>query len=298
MSDRYVLHDDGTWFYYLTEPRARYAPPGIEVLADDEPMHACELDGWWRATHEATAISVVRPQPDRTTGYRLADPDAVSARYPASLTVDEYTERRNASEAEGEVLYRMYERDTEPMPPTVEEISGPWLRLDGTPPAQDGRTWTAKLPAELSYRPEYLHLFPGYMPGFRDHMSELLKRQPHVQYVFDWKSGGQVYGLQVTLQIPFDQPVREQRPALNRNGTRSRSRKPRTVAVTATRRLDLPVPFRIDAPNRAAAVAEWNRLEADLLAVVADASVVACHACRGHGYVIDGSTNYERKTDV
>jgi len=258
-------------------------------------MQPCERDGWWSATHEATTISIVRPQGDRTVGYRICTPDAASARYPASLTRAEYDARCSESESEAELLSGLYERVTKPQPPTTEEVTGPWLRLDGTPPAQDGRSWVAKLPHELSYRPEYLHLFPGYMPGFREQMTELLKALPRVKYVFDWKTGGQVHGLQVTLEAPFDRPVTEQVPALNRDGSRSRSRKPRTVTLTATRRLDLPVPYRLDAPNRAAAAAEWERREADLLAIIDGASVAACHVCRGHGYVIDGSDQYERK---
>ena len=97
-----------------------------------------------------------------------------------------------------------------------------------------------------------------------------------------------VTGLDVTLEVPFDQPVTEFRPAHNRDGSRSRSRKGSTVTLMATRKLEVTVPYRIDGPDRAAAAAEWDRREAELIATVTSASIAACSACRGYGYVHTG----------
>lgn len=283
MSDRYVLHHDGTWFYYVAGA-ARYTQPGMVVLADGEQMQPCGQAGWYSTGREAGVITTVRPQPHRITGYRLGDPDAVSVRYPLTLTVEEYDRRRDLDDEEA--LFRLYDRVTEPVEPSAEDDAGPWLRLDGEPPAQDGPTWVAALPYVLSERDEYRHLFPGYMPGFRDHMMGVLKALPDVQYVFEWKRLGAIRGLEVTLSLPFDKPVTEYVPARNQDGSVSRSRKGRTVQARASRKLELPVPWRIDGPDRAAAAAEWAEREAQLVAIVTDSSVAVCSACGGHGYII------------
>lgn len=280
MNERYALHHEGTWFYYLSGDAL-----SAEVLADGVPMTGLgntHRAGWWAADHEATVITLRKPRHPLTLSYRLRDPSTESERFPATLSTQDYQDR---SGDDDDVFWRLYEPVTQEQEPEVTAVEGPWLRLDGEPPADDGRSWKANLPYALANRREYLHLFPGYMPGFREHMQEIIKALPHVRHVFEAKRGTLVYGLEVTLEVPFDQPVTEYRPARNRDGSPSRSRAGRTVPKMATRKLDLPVPYRIDGPDRATAAAEWDRREADLLAVIEGASVAACAACGGCGYV-------------
>lgn len=283
MSGGYVLHHEGTWSYYLGHA-------GGVPHADGEPMTAALRSGWWSTRREDAVLAVVRQKSGTVTCYRLDDPDLASARYPLEVSEEEYDRRRNLDDDER--MFELYTAVREPGEAVSEEIAGPWLRLDGEPPPQDGRAWTASLPAELWQRPEYLHLFPGYMTGFRDRMEQVIRSLPGVRFCLKNDRGT---GLDVTIEVPFDKPQAEYRPALNRDGSKSRSRRGRTVPVTATRRLALDVPYRIDAASRAAAVAEWERREASIRAAVADASVAACSACMGHGYVISGSEKYERE---
>lgn len=292
--DRYALHHDGTWFYYLPEvARVTWVTGSPEVAADGEPMTACEKAGWYSAAREAAVITVTRPAHPVTIGHRLADPDTASVRYPLTLTVAEYEQRREIEDDER--IFALYDRVTEPGDPSVEEISGPWLRLDGAPPPADGRTWHAALPAELTEHPEYLHLFPGYLGGFRARVTKTVERMPRVRYSFDGASHGRGAVIEVTVEVPFDKPLTRYEPARNQDGSRSRSRKGRTVTETATRSLVFPAPDRVAAVNRAAAAAKWDEWEAEIVQAVTEASVAACSHCRGTGHVIAGAEKFEGK---
>lgn len=286
-ADRYVLHHDGTWFYYLRNVAGT-------PHADGQPMSSCQRDGWYSTDRENAVITVVRRGLGTVTCYRLDDPGMASARYPLELSDGEYDQRRNLDDDER--LFEFYSAVREPGEPVIEPVEGPWLRLDGEPPPHDGHSWVANLPFELTQRPEYLHLFPGYMLGFREHMERVIKELPGVRYCLPAKhwSNGTTYGLEVTVEVPFDKPQSEYRPARNLDGTRSKSRKGRTVPVMATRHLVITAPYRIDASSRAEAAAEWDRREAEIRAAIASASVAACSACMGHGYVVSGSEQYEK----
>jgi hypothetical protein len=292
MTGRYALHHDGTWFYFLGTSPWRDAVP----LADGEPMAPCETPGWWSTAREGAEITIARPGAGTITGYRLHDPATASERYPLELAAGEYERRR--SDDEDDLLPQLYGAVREPGEPVTEPVVGPWLRLDGEPPPRDGRAWVASLPFELRRRAEYLHLFPGYMPGFRDAMEQVVKGLPGVRFALPARHfpNHPPHGLEVTIEVPFDQPQGEYRPARNQDGSVSRSRKGRTVPVLATRRLALTVPYRIDAANRAEAAAEWDRMEAEIRQAVAEASVAACSACMGRGWVISGSERHEKRS--
>jgi hypothetical protein len=281
MSERYVLHHDGTWFYFLGETASGYM--GAEVLADGQPMTPCERRGWYSADHEASVIEIRKRRAPLVTGYLVRDPATVSGKFPQSMTRDE------AAGLDSDLLSQLYSRVTEEQAPETVLAEGPWLRLEGEPAQGDshaGRSWCSELPFELRHRPEFLHLFPGYFTGFREHMKQVAEKLPRVRYAFDRSvHHQQASDLEVTLEIPFDKPATEYQPARNLDGTVSRSRKGRMVPVMATRKLEFAVPYRIDGRNRAEAVAEWDRREAELIGAVTSAGTAACSACGGHGYV-------------
>lgn len=295
MTGRYVLRHEDSWFYYLPEV-AHSFPRGAEPRADGEPMTACATPGWWSAGHEGAEITIVTPGRGVITGYRLDDPATASERYPLELTEAEYDQWRDLDD--DELVFQLYSAVTVPGEPQAVPVDGPWLRLDGEPQPDDGRSWIAELPYELRYRTEYRHLFPGYLVGFRDAMGSIVKALPGVRFVLPAKryaGSSETVGFDVTIEVPFDKPQSEYKPARNLDGSRSRSRKGRTVPVLATRHLVLTVPYRIDAANRALAAAEWDRREAEIRAAVAEVSVAACSACMGHGYVLSGSEKYEQE---
>lgn len=289
MNDRFVLHDDGVWMYYLGDDiPANYLQTPLVPEADGQPMTQLQQPGWWATDHEAATISVRKPVPPATVGYRLRDLSAASEKFPAYLTVAEWDVRDDHPD----VLWELYEAVIEPQPDEVITVDGPWLRLDGAPPPDDGRTWTPRLPDALRHRPEYHHLFPGYMPRFREHIKQLAERHPRKDIVLLDFNGRR--GVHITLRVPFDQPVTEYRPARNLDGSVSRSRKGKTVTVTARRELLLDVPERIAGANRAEAAARWDELTAHYQALLDEASVAACSHCKGHGYVPHGAEEVSR----
>ena len=276
MTDRYVLHHDGTWYYHLDGPNG-YLRADLEAFADGQPMtpirRGDRLTGWWATDRQAQLIQVVTPAPLRVTGYRLTRPEAESVLYPATLTPEQWEQRRHAGGEDDSTLWGLYERVTETGGTLTEEVSGPWLRLDGQPPPDDGHTWTARLPYVLSQYPEYLHLFPGHIGGFRDAMKALVKTLPRVDGAYEEHGR-----LHVTVKVPFDPPQEE--PWRPRG-----ARKDRTRPVLCTRYLTLDIPQRISGPNRAAAVAEWGRRRGEIVNTVAAAGVAACPHCSGAGWV-------------
>ncbi|MFE9099796.1 hypothetical protein [Actinomadura geliboluensis] len=291
MNERFVLHDNGVWMYYLGgDIPTVFGGAQIVPDADGQPMTALQQHGWWATDHEAAVITIRRPVPPKTIGYRLDDPAAASVKYPLDLSVEEWQHRAADDE---DRLWDLYHTVSEPQPDEIVTVDGPWLPLDGTPPPpDDDRHWVANLPHALRTRDEYRHLFPGYMPGFRDHIKRLAERHRYRQHVFTSHQGRQ--GLTVILQVPFDQPVTEYRPARNRDGSVSKSRNGSTVTVYARRELLLDPPDRVPGENRADAAARWDELTAVYQDLLDSASVAACSHCRGHGYVPHGAEEVSR----
>lgn len=283
IDQRFVLVDDDLWMYYLGDIRGQSTP-----LADNKPMTKLR-DGWWAADREAAQITISTKLYPTIIGYKLTDPAAESPMFPAALTPDEYEAR---SEGEG-FLSNLYDRVTEDRPDQIVPVNGPWIGLTAPlPPAGDERVWVPQLGPALRNRPEFHHLLPGYLDGFKEHVKRLAEAHPYREYVFlDYQKR---QGVTVILQVPFDQPVTKFLPALNQNGSRSKTRPGTTIQLKARRELLLAVPDRIPGATRAEATAEWDRQTAHYQQILDDAQVGACSACRGHGYVPTGAEQYDR----
>jgi hypothetical protein len=291
----YALHHpDGRWLYHLPAPDA-FGKPGFTsraevtgVYADGQPMEKLHGD-WWATDLEATRlIATAQPRP-KTVGYRLTDPSAESARFPATLTVEEWAER---GDREGDTLWGLYTNVHEDLPALEHVYDGPVMVLEGRePPSPDERQWIAQLPHALTERPEYRHLFPGRIPGLRTHLAEVVKTMPRVRHCFDNYQG--YAGLHVVLSVPFDQPQTRWKADISR-----RTSKPlktgRTVPVLVDRRLELPVPADVFADNYEAALTQWAVQVAFWTQLVESATVAACSACGGTGHVAHGADKYSR----
>lgn len=278
-----MLHGpDGNWYHRL--PRhldGVHWMAKLEWFADDQPMqlrpgenpnHAHQ---WWVADHEPGVVVGRWTSPATTVGYRLKDSTFESARLPLELSAEAW--RGLGDDVPEQSLYRAV---TEPG--EQREVRFPadrWVRADGEPAPLDGRSWVASLPHDLTQHEELLHLFPGYMPGCREAAKKFLERQPNVRYVFD-KDGR----LEVTLSIPYERPRTVFRRNILRDGREGKTGRQVPERYQAT--LNLAVPYRIDAPSRAQAVAQWDAIFAELRAVVAQAgNVRACDHCSGTGLV-------------
>jgi hypothetical protein len=290
-----LRHPDGRWIYHLPKPDT-FGTPGFGsradvtgVFADGQPMKKLHGD-WWATDHEATRLTMTAQPAPKTTGYRLTDPSAESVRYPATLTVDEWNERRDV---EGDTLWTLYTNVHEDQPALEHVYDGPVMALEGRePPGPDERQWIAELPRVLTERPEYRHLFPGRIPGLRQYLHHVIKAMPGIRHCFDGYDG--FTGLHVVVEVPFDKPLTRWVADLSR-----RTGKPlktgRTVRETVTRSLNLPVPADVHAANYEAALTVWEEQVEFWLSVVDSAGVKACSACHGKGHVDDGSDKYNAR---
>ncbi|MEU3399396.1 hypothetical protein [Streptomyces filamentosus] len=281
---RYALQlPTGQWAYHLPEPSPRpgtrtglYADGG--TLKRLDPIVDPKGD-WYVADRHAERITATYQPAPRTVEYKLIDPTALSERYPATLSVEDWNERSDRHEE----YWTLYERVTEVLEPVEYVYEGPFTPLEARQPPhyKDEPQWRADLPVELTQRPEYRHAFPGHIPGLKEHLAALVKKMPRVQHVFVDYEGKQ--GLHVTLRVPFDQPRTVFIPNTGRGGRPLKSG--RTIPATVTRSVDLPVPGAVHGPNYAAALADWHQEIDFWLAQVEAAGVAACSACEGKGYV-------------
>ncbi len=284
--------DDGRWLYHLPKPDA-FKTPGHQirltkvtgVFADGQPMQ--ELHGdWWATDHEATRLTTTAQPGAKTVGYRLTDQSAESARFPAALSLDEWNERRDC---ESETLWQLYTNVHEEQPALEHVYDGPVMVLEGRePPSPDEPQWVANLPQALTGRPEYRHLFPGHIPGLVGHLMDVFKGMPRVEHVFlNFQNRPGVY---VSLRVPFDEPRTEWRANTGRNGKTLKSG--RTVTVTVSRSMTLPISDRVAADTYAEALALWEQQVQHWIGEVESASVAACSHCDGKGYVAHGAEKY------
>ncbi|MFB7649364.1 hypothetical protein ACFC0S_16100 [Streptomyces sp. NPDC056084] len=288
---RYALHlPDGRWAYHLPEPDRR---PGTRtgLYADGETVKRLTpivdaKGNWYTSDHLAEKITAVYQPLPETVGYELSDPTALSTRYPATLTPEEWNERS----VDHDEYWGLYKRVTRDRTPVEHVYEGPFLPLEGRqPPAPDEPQWRADLPIELTQRAEYRHLFPGHIPGLKQYLEGQIEQMPRVLYCFVDYQG--VPGIHVTVRVPFDQPRTKFRADTGRRGQPLKSG--RTVPVLVDRRLELPVPAAVPGPNYETALADWDRQVAFWLAQVEEAAVAACSSCDGKGYVPHGALDPE-----
>lgn len=287
-----LRHPDGRWIYHLPTPDTFKTPGGhlrvtkvTGVFADGQtmtPLHS----NWWATDHEAVRLTATAQPTPKTVGYRLSDPAKESVYYPATLTLDEWEERRD-----DDSVWEAYTSITEDQPPLEHVYDGPVMVLEGRePPAPDEPQWVAQLPHALTERPEYKHLFPGHIPGLVDHLVTVFKAMPRVEHVFvNFQNEPGVY---VGLRVPYDVPRSEWRAYTGRKGQPLKSG--RNVPVTVNRSLTLPIPNRVAADSYDEALASWEQQVQHWTRVVREASVAACSHCDGRGYIPAGSEGYSR----
>ncbi|MGW1976463.1 hypothetical protein [Streptomyces sp. NPDC001889] len=281
--DRYaVRHTDGRWLYHLPNCTTLGSAPRTGIYADGQPMTRVggERSPWWSSAHQAERITVVcRPYP-KAVRYVLSEPSVRSERYPDVLSAEEWDELRS-----DDTYSRFYDAITEEQPDQEVVYEGPFRVLHGDePPSPDAPGWVARLPHSLTEHPEYLHCFPGHIPGLQAHLTSLIKPMRHVDYCFSGRDG-KPDGLYVTIQVPFQQPVSRWRPNLGRNGRELKSGQ--QVPVLVRQEIHLPVADRVAGPDYATALSQREEQIRFWTGVVRDAAVRACNHCEGTGYLLD-----------
>jgi hypothetical protein len=283
---RLSLHDtsDGNdqWYYLLPHIAGQAA-----VIADGAPMIQTQATGWWAIDREVESIEIATPGHPRILGWQLRDQGAASLLYPPTLSVEEFEKRD--SERNDDFLRSLYERITEPGAPSVTVIEGPWTRLDGIPDYHRDYTWHADLPTELRTHPEYRHLFPGRLYGFREALIERVKLIPGVQYALDRKTSNGLNSsgwVDITVSVPFDPPQFIHEPARNQDGKVSRSRPGRDVQQHHHWRLSVYALHTIEGTTKEEAVQRWVAEMVHVVSQVEEATKSpACPHCDGSGIV-------------
>lgn len=246
-----MLADEGSdsWYYWIGGSQSGKA------LADGVEMEKVR-GRWYRSPVEATLLEwkVTR---SRTTGFALREGIAPSEQYPATITSDDW-------DSDDETRSALYERQVEQWTERI-EIDAPQLSLNGAPVPDDGLVWTAEMPYELKYHPEFQHLFPGRLSGFDEALRDRLNE----------KAGLRAYTngpLKCFAQIPDPRPPKSRRKADRRSAM--------TIEVQFSRR----IPTRVAGNTRAEAVGDWDRLLASFIAEVDAVGAVVCESCGGAGY--------------
>lgn len=295
MSIYCIAHPDGRYLYSVSTGAARssWGPANRLLygkLADGTTVATNHLrDTWYASENELASIVVETARPNETIGYKLNDSSALSVRFPEKLSPEEFQTR---CDEDDELFYSMYDRITQSVAPTRETFEGPWPVMEGREPPNPGEPrWIAKLPYELSQRPEYLHLFPGSIPGLKEHLHEVVKGLPRVEHCFD---GYKNYtGLHVTVMVPYNPGMTNWVRYTGSSG--KPLKRGRNVTQHKRRVLQLPVPDRVTGENYEDALRKWDEQVQYWVGVVEDASVTACGHCMGDGFINEGSTKYEEE---
>lgn len=280
----YALADpeDGFWVYAQC-----YGDTVLHV--NGRPAKARETmfaqRDWWWSPDEPKTLHLVGPPTREVVAYAL--PEGVTTPLGSPITPDQRQELFNDDGEPLEPWARLYESVSEPREPKVTDLPVPMMLLPGAPaPLDDKRVWVAQLPFEIREHREYLHLFPGHMPGFKKALLEYLGGS-------GWAGRGQVpgvdcqeesqppRGLKITRTVTFEPSLTTTRRVRGR-------RRSEQVQRTVTRTLLLHVPDSVKGQNRAEAAERWDALWAKALELVEQSNVKACGHCEGRGWLSDG----------
>lgn len=294
MSERYALldlpdgPDDGEarWWLYLQTS-------GGTPYLNDREMTPGAVAGWWSSPVGGLAeqpdtwtVEVEKPGGTVTTHY-VRTLETSDDAYPEQLTVEQYVSRRD----EDDVAYdprvqALYTAIREDQPPVREPVEGPWLRLDGEPPPDDGLTWMANLPYTLRERREYGHLFPGKLLGFIDALREALNAIG--DGVDAYTSAGKI-DVYIKVWLPKRPPVQDEaKPilsGLSRTEKRRRAAQLSSTEERITRHLAFHAIDHVGGLNRAEAKQHWDDLLNARVGYVQALVSSPCPTCGGHGFI-------------
>lgn len=286
---RYALRDyddrvDGrglNWWVFLKGIGSRTASVG------GVPLEPAAVSGWYHAPHDfdpdSSVVEVERPSRWKTVGYHLAISGASLDGYERDLDTEEYEELCE-DDARASALY---EPTREEEPAEIEEVRGPWLVIDGSPPPQTERQWRASLPWELRYQPEYLHLFPGHLDGFRAAAKEALEA---VDGVSAYISSGGPISVYVKLALPRLDPLEKWEAGPNLRGSSARARRRllerhNSGIQQVTRSLEIPCADNIYGATLVEGLVAWDESLAEIVAYVRAIVAQRCPTCEGRGFV-------------
>lgn len=287
----YILHDPTDvdrhfWLIKSSERVVTWEVDGQEL----EPIESRNgyPGPWFIGPASGTPVGH-KSDTSRVIGYRLRDADAVSAKFPATLTPAEWSTRTATyDDTADSPEYALYDRITEKIPGELVQVDQIIDLGDGSPAPQDGLTWTAQLPYELQHHPELLHRFPGRLTGFRAAVIDALKRLPFMAPGFAQSAARESDGRPGCVDVYTHVAYEPRRTRFVHDTDRRGNKLKRGRDVVETTRLEVSVrvPATIEGPDRATAVETWHRTMAEIIAEVTEALTPApCAHCKGTGIV-------------
>lgn len=268
----YVLVDPAGGFWhtvprgcstYRVERWAADSPDGPELLTDSDSNPK-----WLWSADRIEQVCVVRTATPVLIAWELRPALGETADNPRRLTAEEGQARW---EAEDESFAALYERVTEPGVPVVEFYPVAVDELKGAPwpvtAAGTGLSWSVDTATALRQTSAFHHLFPGTLAGVRGAIAKQLDSLPGstVHDYSEWRVSKRF------MDPPKPKPKR---------GSGSRTEPKRTW-----RTVGVPVPKppnTISAPNRAEAVAKYEALRDQAIAIFEGWH--ECPTCQGRGF--------------
>lgn len=300
----YLVDSSGNHFYpvnapYFTDtaqkgPRGQAGDREIEVKVAElhaPSPHSYHRTTWYMTSEPVTAFVWDRPPVKETIQWRLKDESAASARFPLTLTPEQYKEQRALEDPDDDdvngLTYVMYRAITEdkPVEPYVLDVSA-MTEIVGTADVHQDWVWEAERTAGLTYGSWYHHLLPGTLHGVKARMAKDLEARYGKADFFGRRVGFNADSrgkFEVTMHLEYDKPVITTKPRYGAGGRKLKG----TQSVKEFFRMDVewaPVGQITSALGKAAAVRRYNEILAETIEWIDSHALVVCHNCKGNGY--------------
>lgn len=190
------------------------------------------------------------------------------------------------------VMGSVYQRTELPRVPHSHTFSlAGWLPLPATPDPAPERAWTCTDASMLAVYGAHTHrLWPGYLTGFRAAVTDALNVHPWVRRARSDGYRGLLDVVHVSDRdgtVRVDIPVAWEVPIPRARYQGEKGRGPFLITHATSHRVELPVPDRLFAPSKAAAVEMWDGKVAEWVAKFLpplDGKLRGCSHCRGRGW--------------
>jgi hypothetical protein len=265
--------------------------PGISVaevgswLVADTPLRV--VTATWLPT---TRPGAWRKQPEPPTDLYAIPVWEAAADVPDPSDVEHWNTHESEDCLRCQVFLSIHDRERVQPPPETRTVDfTEWVPLPGEPDPAPRRSWVLTDGSAVAvYGAHTAHLWPGYLPGFRDRVYELLQADPRVEYVFDAKNHpSQGRGtLQTTVPIKWEAPKTELRSRTGARGRKLRGKVEVPKPVAHNARTTLVVPSGLAGATKADAIAAWDTEIARYVGLLVPVDVVACLRCDGHGHLL------------
>lgn len=279
----------------------QWSTPAVSWDTPDDPgISVAEVGSWLVADTPLRVVTATWSPARRASGWRKRrDGPADLFVRPAWMAApdpptDDNVEHWKTHESEDclrcQVFLAVNERDYVQPPPEVRTVDfTEWVPLPGEPDPAPDRSWVLHDGSAVAvYGAHTAHLWPGYLPGFRDRVYELLQADPRVEYVFDSKNHrDQPHGsLQTTVRIKWEAPKSELRSRTGVGGRKLRGKVTVPQPVAHSARTTRVVPSGLAGASKADAITAWDTEIARYIGLLVPVDVVACLRCDGHGHLL------------